>query len=134
MVWKEGTEVVVLDGDQRGRFGEVVQICQGGLSQRELVACQLSRSPISVSPWVMIEVDALVLLIRPSFLRSYFCRCESALPVIICRTSGELGLMGSLGGKELMVTLAPTVLEVHPWDVRGGEAGYGSKERLNGKE
>ena len=42
--------------------------------------------------------------------------------------------MGSLGGKELMVTLAPTVLEVHPWDVRGGEAGYGSKERLNGKE
>ncbi len=43
-------------------------------------------------------------------------------------------MMDSLGGKELMVILAPTVVEVQPWDVRGGEAGYGSKERLNGQE
>ena len=69
---------------------------------------QLSRSPITVSPWVMVEVDGLVLLVRPSFLRSYFCRCESALAVIICRTSGELGSRGTVGGNELMVISAPT--------------------------
>jgi hypothetical protein len=75
------------------------------------------------------------LLIRPSFLYSYFCRCESALAVIICRTSGERGSIGSLGGKELMVISAPTVLwEVQPWDVSGGGAGYGSKERSKGWE
>ncbi len=54
--------------------------------------------------------------------------------MIICRTSGELGLMGSLGGKELMVTPAPTVLEVQPWNVRGGGAGCGLKERSKGQE
>jgi hypothetical protein len=87
-----------------------------------------------VSPRVIIAVDASVLSIRPSFLLSYFCRCESALAVIICRTSGERGLIGSLGGKELMVTSAPTVWEVQPWDVSGGGAGYGSKERSKGRE
>ena len=80
------------------------------------------------------EVDGSVLLVRPSFLRSYFCRCESALAVIICRTSGELGSRGSLGGDVLMVISAPMVWEVHPWDVIGGGAGYGSKERSNGRE
>jgi hypothetical protein len=85
-----------------------------------------------MSPHVIIGVDALVLLIRSSFLRSHFCRCELALAVI--RTSGELGMMESFGGKELMVILAPTVVEVQPWDVRGGEAGYGSKERSKGRE
>ena len=80
------------------------------------------------------EVDALVLLICPSFLRSYFCRCESALAVIICRTSRELELIGGFGGKELIVILALTVLEVHLWDVRSGGAGYGSNERSKGRE
>jgi hypothetical protein len=37
-------------------------------------------------------------------------------------------MMESFGGKELMVISAPTLVEVQPWDVRGGEAGYGSKE------
>ena len=46
---------------------------------------------MSVSPRVIIEVDGSVLLVWPSFLCSYFCRCEWALAVIICRTSGELG-------------------------------------------
>jgi hypothetical protein len=87
-----------------------------------------------VSPRVIIEVDTSGLLIRPSFLRLHFCRCELALAIIICRTSGELGMMESLGIKELMVILAPTVVEVQPWDVRGGEAGYGSKERSKGQE
>ncbi len=91
---------------------------------------------MSVLPRVNIEVDVsvLLILIRPSFLRSYFCRCESALAVIIRRTSGELGLRGSLGGKELMVISAPTVWEVQPWVVSGGGAGYGSKERSKGQE
>jgi hypothetical protein len=80
------------------------------------------------------EVDGSVLLVWPSFLRSYFCRCKSALAVIICRTSGELGSRGSLGGNGLMVILAPTVWEVHPWDVSCGGAGHGSKEMSNGRE
>jgi hypothetical protein len=89
-----------------------------------------------VSPQVIIiiEIDASVLLIRPSFLCSHFCRCESALAVIICRTSGELGMMESLGGKDLMVISVPTVVEVQPLDVRGSEAGYESKERSKGQE
>jgi len=61
-----------------------------------------------------VEVDGSVLLVRPSFLRSYFCRCELALVAIICRTSCELGLKGTMGGNELMVISAPTVWEVHP--------------------
>ncbi len=87
-----------------------------------------------MSPRVVIEVDASVLLVQPSFLRLHFCRCELVLAVISCRTSGELGMMENLGGKELMVILAPTVVEVQPWDVRGGGAGYGSKERSKGRE
>ncbi len=58
----------------------------------------------------------------------------SALAVIICRASGELGLIRGLGGNELMVISAPMVWEVHPWDARGGGAGYGSKERSKGRE
>ena len=80
------------------------------------------------------EVDGSVLLARPSFLHSYLCRCESALAVIILRTCGELGLRGSLGGNGLTVIPAPMVWEVHPWDVSGGGAGYGSKERSNRRE
>ncbi len=38
-------------------------------------------------------------------------------------------MIRGLGGNELMVISAPTVWEVHPWDARGGGAGYGSKER-----
>ncbi len=87
-----------------------------------------------MSPWVTTEVDASVLSIPPSILCSYVCRCEPAFAVIICRTSGELGLMESLRGKEVIVTLALTVLEVQPWNVRSGEAGYGSKERSKGRE
>ena len=59
----------------------------------------------------------------------YICRCELALAIIICRTAGEVGLMRSLEGKELMVTSAPTVLDVHPWDVRDGEAVKGEIKR-----
>jgi hypothetical protein len=54
--------------------------------------------------------------------------------MIIWRTSRELGLIRGLGGNELMVISAPTVWEVHPWNARGGGAGYGSKERSKGRE
>ncbi len=93
-----------------------------------------SKTPIRESLFVVTEVDVLVLLVRPSFLHSWFCRCESALAVMICRTSEEVGLNKGLEGKELMVTSTPTVLEVQPWDVRGGEAGYGSTDRSKGRE
>jgi hypothetical protein len=43
-------------------------------------------------------------------------------------------MMESFGGKELMVVSVLTVVEVHLWDVRGGEAGYESKERSKGQE
>jgi hypothetical protein len=43
-------------------------------------------------------------------------------------------MMESFGGKELMVISTPTVVEVHLWEVRGGEAGYGSKERSKRQE
>ena len=33
-----------------------------------------------------------------------------------------------------MVISVPTVWEVQPWDVSGGGAGYGSKERSKGQE
>ncbi len=39
MVWKVGTEVVVLGGGRRGSFGEAGQTCQEGLSQKVSVAC-----------------------------------------------------------------------------------------------
>jgi len=87
-----------------------------------------------VSPVVMVPVILSVLFLRLIFFFSYFCRCESALAVMICTTSEEVGLNEGLGGKELMVTSTPTVLEVQPWDVRGGEAGYGSKDRSKGRE
>ena len=77
------------------------------------------------SPLVVMEVDLSVLLVRLSFLHSYFCRCDVALAFSSCKTSVELALNWGFGGKELMVTSIPTVLEVHPWVVRGGDAGYG---------
>ena len=43
-------------------------------------------------------------------------------------------MIRSYGGKELIVISAPTVLEVQPWDARGGGAGNGSKEMSNGWE
>ena len=79
-------------------------------------------------PFEVIEEDVSVLLIQPSFLCSYFCRCDVALAFIICKTLEELGLNEGFGGKELRVTSIPTVLEVHPW------AGYGSKDRSKGQE
>lgn len=81
-------------------------------------------------PRVIAEVEGSVLLVQPSFLRLYDCRCVSALSVIICRTSVKVGLKVICGGKEVMVISPPIVVEVQPCDVRGGVAGCGLKERL----
>ena len=68
------------------------------------------RSPISVSPTVMVPVVGLVLLSRPIFFFSYFCRCLSALAVSIVVTSGEVGLKEGYGGGLVIVTSKPTVV------------------------
>ena len=68
------------------------------------------RLPISVSPTVMVPVVGSVLLSRPIFFFSYFCRCLSALAVSIVVTSGEVGLKEGYGGGLVIVILKPTVV------------------------
>ena len=66
--------------------------------------------PIIVLPTVMMPVVVLVLLSRPIFFFSYFCRCVSALAVYIVVTSGEVGLKEGYGGGLVIVILKPTVV------------------------
>ena len=68
------------------------------------------RSPSNVSPTVMMPVAGSVLLSRPIFFFSYFCRCVSALAVNIIVTSGEVGLKEGYGGGLVIVTSKPTVV------------------------
>ena len=70
---------------------------------------RVSRSPITASPEVIMEVVGFRLLTRPSFLRSYVWRCEAALAVIILITSGEVWSKEGVGGEQLMVMSAPIV-------------------------
>ncbi len=71
---------------------------------------RVRRSPIIVSPTVIVPVDGSVLLSRPIFFFSYFCRCLSALAVNIVVTSGEVGLKEGYGGGLVIVTSKPTVV------------------------
>ena len=64
---------------------------------------------MTVSPMVMVPVEGSVLLSRPIFFFSNFCRCESALAVNIVATSGEAGSKEGSGGGPVMVTSKPTV-------------------------
>ncbi len=68
------------------------------------------RSPISVSPTVMVPVVGSVLLSRPIFFFSYFCRCLTALAVSIVVILGEVGLKEGYGGGLVIVTSKPTVV------------------------
>lgn len=68
------------------------------------------RSPSNVSPTVMMPVAGSVLLLRPIFFFSYFCRCVSALAVNIVVTSGEVGLKEGHGGGLVIVTSKPMVV------------------------
>ncbi len=58
----------------------------------------------------MMPVVVLVLLSRPIFFFSYFCRCVSALAVYIVVTSGEVGLKEGYGGGLVIVISKPTVV------------------------
>ncbi len=68
------------------------------------------RSPMTVSPLVVVPVVELVLLLRPIFFFLYFCRCELALAVNIVVTSGEVGSKEGHGGGPAMVRSKPMVV------------------------
>jgi hypothetical protein len=60
-------------------------------------------SPITLSPMVEMPVLGFFLLLRPSFLRSYFWRCESALADKMLVTLLEVGSKEGQGAVLLMV-------------------------------
>jgi hypothetical protein len=74
-----------------------------------------------------------VLLSRPIFFFSYFCRCESALAINIVMTSGEGVSKEGHGGGQAMVTSKPMVVYGQVWLVVGGDVGSELKDRLNGR-
>ncbi len=85
--------------------------CPKGLIARGIRTMLRSRSlQMTVSPLVVVPVVELVLLSRPIFFFSYFCRCESALAVNIFVTSGEVGSKEGHGGGPAMVTSKPMVV------------------------
>ena len=82
----------------------------GSIARGMRTMLRVRRLPISVSPTVMVPVLGLVLLSRPIFFFSYFCRCVSALAVNIVVTSGEVGSKEGHGGGLVIVTSKPTVV------------------------
>ena len=82
----------------------------GSIARGMRTMLRVRRLPISVSPTVMVPVVGSVLLSRPIFFFSYFCRCLSALAVSIVVTSGEVGLKEGYGGGLVIVTSKPTVV------------------------
>ncbi len=85
--------------------------CLWGLIARGMrTMLRVRRSPIIVSPTVMVPVVGSVLLSRPIFCFSYFCRCVLALAVNIVVTLGGVGLKEGYGGGLVIVTSMPTVV------------------------
>ena len=82
----------------------------GSIARGMRTMLRVRRSPIIVSPTVMVPVFGSVLLSRPIFFFSYFCRCLLALAVNIVVTSGEVGLKEGYGGGLVIVTSKPTVV------------------------
>ena len=82
----------------------------GSIARGMRTMLHVRRLPITVSPTVMVPVVVSVLLSRPIFFFSYFCRCVSALAVNIGVTSGEAGSKEGYGGRLVMVTSKPTVV------------------------
>ena len=82
----------------------------GSMARGMRTMLRARRSPMTVSPMVMVPVVGSVLLSRPIFFFSYFCRCESAWAVNIVVTSGEVGSKEGHGGGLEMVTSKPTVV------------------------
>ena len=88
---------------------------------------------MTVSQVVMVPCFFLVLLSRPIFFFSYFCRCESALAINIVMTSGEVVSKEGHGGGQAMVTSKLMVVYGQAWLVVGGDVGSELKDRLNGR-
>ncbi len=82
----------------------------GSIARGMRTMLRVRSSRIVVSPTVMVPVVGLVLLLRPIFFFSYFCRCELALAVNIVVTSGEVGSKEGYGGGLVIVTSKPTVV------------------------
>ncbi len=82
----------------------------GSIARGMISMLCVRRSPSNVSPTVMVPVVGSVLLSRPIFFFSYFCRCALALAVNIVVTSGEVGLKEGHGGGLVIVTSNPTVV------------------------
>jgi len=83
---------------------------RGSIARGMRTMLRVRSLPIVVSPTVMVPVVGSVLLSRPIFFFSYFCRCVLALAVKIVVTSGEVGLKEGYGGGLVIVTLKPTVV------------------------
>ena len=83
---------------------------KGSIAMGINIILRSRRSPMTVSPVVMVPVILSVLFSRPIFFFSYFCRCESALAVNIVMTSGEVGSKEWHGGGQAMVTSEPMVV------------------------
>jgi hypothetical protein len=82
----------------------------GSIARGMRTMLRVRSSPIIVSPNVMMPVVGSVLLSRPIFFFSYFCRCVLALAVNIVVTSREVGLKEGYGGGLVIVTSKPTVV------------------------
>ena len=82
----------------------------GSIARGMRTMLHVRRSPSNVSPTVMVPVVGSVLLSRPIFFFSYFCRSVSALADNIVVTSGEVGLKDGHGGGLVIVTSNPTVV------------------------
>ena len=81
----------------------------GSIARGIRTMLRVRGSPSNVSPTVVVPVVGSVLLSRPIFFFSYFCRCVSALAVNVV-TSGEVGLKEGHGGGPVIVTSNPTVV------------------------
>ena len=82
----------------------------GSIARGMRTMLRVRSSPIIVSPTVMMPVVGSVLLSRPIFFFSYFCRCVLALAINIVVTLGEVGLKEGYGGGLVIVTSKPTVV------------------------
>ncbi len=82
----------------------------GSIAKGSRILFWSRMSQMTVLPMVVLPIVGFVLLSRPSFFFSYFCRCEPALGVKILVTLLEVGSKIRQGGGKLMVISKPTVV------------------------
>ena len=76
---------------------------RGSIAKGSRIIFWTKMLPSTVSLMVAMPVVRLVLLSRPSFFFSYFCKCESALTVKILVTLLEVGSKIGQEGGQLMI-------------------------------